>query len=350
MPPIPDADLLLDGFHCDIVAEFKVLNFKQVAERSQYGDFLEVSVFKFQGFEFDLKLYPRGGIGRETKDSAVVSLIRTDDEPEDCSGWFHVEALDGQRTIMEPDEDSLDRSVWAPQIQQEIYVNLGSWYTLMKRCTDALGSLKLCFRFLPELAGARSPCYPASSQANRCTADIGNLLETRAFSDVTLLAGGDELKAHRSIISARSLVFQRMFANDMSETSHGNVHILDFDASTMSDFLQFLYTGSVARVGASRFTSHDGAHGGVEGTWEVDELTLHLRGPFSITSSDSTLNLKGAVVDDLTDHTNSVRMISGDMQLQVPGTWRVDLQGNEFIILKLGKYGHKLFMKKTNCI
>lgn len=56
-------------------------------------------------------------------------------------------------------------------------------------------------------------------------------------------ADGDELNAIKSCLSEGSIVFQRMFENDMAETINGIVEVIDFSGEAMKELLRFLYTG-----------------------------------------------------------------------------------------------------------
>lgn len=73
---------------------------------------------------------------------------------------------------------------------------------------------------------------------------LSNLYSSGAFSDITFLVEGQELKAHKNILASRNEVFQSMFLSDMSE-SKKNVIELDDDIDTFKTFLKYLYTGTV---------------------------------------------------------------------------------------------------------
>ncbi|XP_053117485.1 speckle-type POZ protein-like isoform X4 [Hemicordylus capensis] len=48
--------------------------------------------------------------------------------------------------------------------------------------------------------------------------DLGNLWETTRFTDCSFYVGGQEFKAHKSILAARSPVFNAMFEHEMEES------------------------------------------------------------------------------------------------------------------------------------
>jgi len=117
-------------------------------------------------------------------------------------------------------------------------------------------------------AGAASE--PFASVALAFSGDMAKLLKSAEGSDVSLKAGvqnGDEtaaepLRAHRSLLAARSPVFQRMFygSTTMAEAAASSeVCLSDMDGPTASLFLEFLYTGKVVAT-----------------VWEDEDAVCHL--------------------------------------------------------------------------
>ncbi|KAM6129702.1 speckle-type POZ protein-like isoform 3-T3 [Pterocles gutturalis] len=52
----------------------------------------------------------------------------------------------------------------------------------------------------------------------RLAEDLGNLWETTRFTDCSFYVGGQEFKAHKSVLAARSPVFNAMFEHEMEES------------------------------------------------------------------------------------------------------------------------------------
>lgn len=52
-----------------------------------------------------------------------------------------------------------------------------------------------------------------------------------------------EFNVHKAILTARSLVFDKMFSHNLSETNCGIVPIEDCEPSVFEEFLLFVYTG-----------------------------------------------------------------------------------------------------------
>ena len=76
--------------------------------------------------------------------------------------------------------------------------------------------------------------------------DMASLMQDGASSDVTLVAGGKELNAHKLILSARSPVFARMFQHNTRESITNTVTITDITAEVLEAMLQFVYTDDCA--------------------------------------------------------------------------------------------------------
>lgn len=87
----------------------------------------------------------------------------------------------------------------------------------------------------------------ASAQLPECrlSQDLGQLLSGGKFSDVVIIVDGREIRAHKSILAARSVVFAAMFEHDMEENKRNRVEITDLDYDVVSKMVQFIYSGSV---------------------------------------------------------------------------------------------------------
>ncbi|XP_059221204.1 protein roadkill-like [Stomoxys calcitrans] len=76
--------------------------------------------------------------------------------------------------------------------------------------------------------------------------DLSVALKTGKDSDITLVAKGIEIKAHKFILSLRSDVFAAMFEHkSMKENSTNCVDIEDFEANVIREMLSFMYTGKL---------------------------------------------------------------------------------------------------------
>lgn len=77
---------------------------------------------------------------------------------------------------------------------------------------------------------------------------MGRLLESRSFSDVTLVVGGARFEVHRAILGSRSPVFEAMFEHEMAEKQAGVVVVTDMEEDVMRELLRFLYTGTAPNL------------------------------------------------------------------------------------------------------
>uniref|UniRef100_A0A1I8PE97 BTB domain-containing protein n=1 Tax=Stomoxys calcitrans TaxID=35570 RepID=A0A1I8PE97_STOCA len=81
--------------------------------------------------------------------------------------------------------------------------------------------------------------------------DLSKLLETSQHSDIALVVGEKELRAHKVILSLRSDVFAAMFEHkDMQENMSNRVIIDDLSESTVKEMLHFIYTGKSPNIQA----------------------------------------------------------------------------------------------------
>ena len=79
--------------------------------------------------------------------------------------------------------------------------------------------------------------------------DYEKMLQDEFFADFKLKCNdGEILKAHKSILAARSPVFFAMLTNNMQEAQQGFADIPDFDSKTMKEVLRFIYRNNVEEL------------------------------------------------------------------------------------------------------
>lgn len=95
--------------------------------------------------------------------------------------------------------------------------------------------------------------FAAESAASNQVQSFDNLsknframLFDKSFCDFTFVVKGKEIKIHKSVLSARSPVFMRMFLTDMQEAKANKAEITDVEADTFDKLLVFIYSGKVA--------------------------------------------------------------------------------------------------------
>mmetsp|Transcript_57306 Transcript_57306/g.167728 ORF Transcript_57306/g.167728 Transcript_57306/m.167728 type:complete len:362 (+) Transcript_57306:57-1142(+) len=77
------------------------------------------------------------------------------------------------------------------------------------------------------------------------------LFDEATCSDVTFQAGGEQVRAHRCILIARSAVMRALLTNGMSESAHGaTIEVADVEPAVLRELLSYLYTDRLSAAGA----------------------------------------------------------------------------------------------------
>ena len=75
--------------------------------------------------------------------------------------------------------------------------------------------------------------------------DVGALLQSGLYADVTFVVGGDEVRGHRCILAARSPYFATLLGSHFQEATAPAIAVTDTTAAAFRALLRFLYTGHV---------------------------------------------------------------------------------------------------------
>lgn len=78
--------------------------------------------------------------------------------------------------------------------------------------------------------------------------DFIKLLNSSLNHDAEIKCGGQYLKVHKIVLSARSEVFKTMLQTDMKEAQTGVIEMQDMDVNYFQDFIEFLYTGVIREL------------------------------------------------------------------------------------------------------
>lgn len=90
------------------------------------------------------------------------------------------------------------------------------------------------------------PAKPQVTDNAICCIELERLCENPKYSDFTIIScEGNQFPTHRSILAARSTVFETMFSCEMQEAVSGSVKIDDIEESALREFIRFLYCGEV---------------------------------------------------------------------------------------------------------
>ncbi|CAL4986480.1 unnamed protein product [Urochloa decumbens] len=77
---------------------------------------------------------------------------------------------------------------------------------------------------------------------------LGNLLASQVGADVTFEVGGEQFKAHRNVLAARSPVFMAELYGPMKEKTMPNIRVTDMEAGVFKAMLHCIYTDSLPEI------------------------------------------------------------------------------------------------------
>ncbi|XP_078376658.1 kelch-like protein 12 [Oculina patagonica] len=75
---------------------------------------------------------------------------------------------------------------------------------------------------------------------------LNELRETNILCDTTIRAQGMDFPAHKCVLSAASTYFWALFTSEFKEKESNLVELQDAKSTTISDVLQFIYTGEIS--------------------------------------------------------------------------------------------------------
>lgn len=82
--------------------------------------------------------------------------------------------------------------------------------------------------------------YPHSLKMHE---DYEKLFETGLCSDVVFIADGKELRLHKSVLMARSSVFEATFSHSMKESANNAVEVEDVRYEVLRELFRYIYAG-----------------------------------------------------------------------------------------------------------
>lgn len=109
------------------------------------------------------------------------------------------------------------------------------------------------------------------SETDQDAVDAEMETETESTNDIVILrtSDGGELQASCSVLSQNSIVFDRMFTNDMQEKANRCVDVKEFSAAAMRAFLSFINVGAVESLETIDMELYE-----VGDVYQVDKLKL----------------------------------------------------------------------------
>ena len=92
-------------------------------------------------------------------------------------------------------------------------------------------------------SGGQQYCLRWNNHRNNLLNVFEQLLETEAFTDVTLAVSGTSIKCHKMVLAACSSYFQTLFVENTCP--HPIVMFKDIQYAEMRAILEFMYRGEV---------------------------------------------------------------------------------------------------------
>ncbi|KAL1131335.1 hypothetical protein AAG570_010953 [Ranatra chinensis] len=110
--------------------------------------------------------------------------------------------------------------------------------------SDGVPSVSYSEHSLSSIA-SHDECFRSSIHAEVCLSRMHSFFVKNQLTDVTLIAGRREIKAHRLVLSAGSEYFAAMFNSDLREANQSEIVLQDVDGDALADLVYYCYTGKV---------------------------------------------------------------------------------------------------------
>lgn len=74
------------------------------------------------------------------------------------------------------------------------------------------------------------------------------MLTDEKFTDVTVMVGEKQIKAHKAMLAIHSPVFDAMLSSDMQESRQNVINIVDFDYEVVQEMLTYIYSDTAPNM------------------------------------------------------------------------------------------------------
>ncbi|KAK6022329.1 BTB/POZ domain protein, partial [Ostertagia ostertagi] len=91
----------------------------------------------------------------------------------------------------------------------------------------------------------------SSVRSQQLLAQLAELRRDSHLCDVTLVAEGTRINAHRVVLAASSNYFKAMFTNDMAESRMDEIEMVNIKAPTLETLVNYCYTGRIEISGTN---------------------------------------------------------------------------------------------------
>lgn len=89
------------------------------------------------------------------------------------------------------------------------------------------------------------PPYRSSECHNKSFQVMNTLREQNQLCDVLLMAGGNEIPAHKVVLASSSPYFRAMFTGELSESRQTVVTMREIDSHALELLVQYVYTAEI---------------------------------------------------------------------------------------------------------
>ena len=191
---------------------------------------LEMVLHKLQNFYIELRLAKVSGLSRQAKVQSEVTVLNPD------GGVIYYKTP--SMSEMNVDVSFVRRRLMINDFNLEIFKNIEKLSFLVHLTLNE-------FDHAVTLKKMRmtAPSVVAVPNAN----GFGCILGDKEFSDVTVIAGDQEIPAHKALLAAKSPVFAAMFRSKMKEEQTNRITIPE-KASVFEELLRFIYAGEVKKL------------------------------------------------------------------------------------------------------
>ncbi|KAJ4782778.1 BTB/POZ and MATH domain-containing protein 1 [Rhynchospora pubera] len=221
---------------------FKIEEYS-TARNTEKGNFLESDTFNVGGYDWSIKYFPSGTMVAEDDHASIFICLKS---PVDyVQAEITLEILVNQNGNM-LSQGQLSAFATFKSITDTSdcgYSNFVRRSELESVLNDNSVGFK-CSVCVSKVLPVESD-FPLPVPPPIALQQISNLLETGIGADVTFEVNGHTFKAHKSILVARSKVFEAQFSGPCKEKTDTIIKIEDMEAVVFKELLHYIYSETI---------------------------------------------------------------------------------------------------------
>lgn len=233
----------------DVVRSVRLLKFKGYSlTKDISSDHCFKSRWKVDGYEWEIRIYPRAGNPNRMNDRCVtLHLIFLSEARAGAVRTILRCCLVDPRGVFKPStEDHRSLTFRKPQdTSYTVYLMYKDEFEASGYVKDDSFTVQCTLDVLKELPDVTAPLEELHLPSSNLHLQFADLLESETGADVMFLVSGQSFAAHKLILAARSPVFMAEFFGNMKEKSSQSVEIEDMEGEVFKALLQFIYTDAV---------------------------------------------------------------------------------------------------------